>query len=290
MQLSTLERYDAKTANAILAAAALSQQDTPYLSASEGKYDTEVSELISELESQLNLSRDDEAGRKKLRAYLSDKVRTALLGGNSVENVQSRLGQRGDLPISSYRLKLGKEVLKDFHESKKTVEAAINSPDEVQHFVGSGPFSDTLRGVTLVTKWVPSKDGEAHWLLADAQRQGDSLYVQAVLRISPSRLDLSAAESPLDLLRVFVERYGVEFTVEGVQGGHKFVCDLEVPSPPNESTRKLTKPKGFAKYLETGYSVNEVDDTTKEVLRTDQRIVVAYAVDMTTYLAEKPRA
>lgn len=287
----TLSRFDKETASAILAEAILSR-GSAIRSKRATDFASEIDDLLSEVREQLSLKRDDmsKEAAGAIENRLSREIHQIIMGGVDEKEVIGELGSKGQLPLSAYKIKYDSNALKDFRETAKTVKSVISSPDDIQHFIGSGRLNAFVKGSTLLTKWVPSTEGEAHWLLVVSQRDGEDLAVQAVLRVSPTRIVLEEARTPLDMLKAFTEVYGWDFTVLGISGTHRFMVDTEVLGPPDEFKRDLVKHTRIVKYIETGYNMVETDPTTGKVVLEDKRIVLAFSVDMTSYLREKPEA
>lgn len=71
-----------------------------------------------------------------------------------------------------------------------------------------------------------AKPGNDHWLLVQTHRQGLVQQAQSAWRIFPDVVDLADAEKPIDVLKAFVEVFGLELNLGGITG--KFIESIPV--------------------------------------------------------------
>jgi hypothetical protein len=101
--------------------------------------------------------------------------------------------------------------------------------------------------------------------------------------VYPSSVDFPDAKSPLDVLRAFVNVYGVEFKIGDLKSPHRFVFYESFPAPPNKEFNILTVPQHKGT-VET-HCVFRIDHTKKFV-----EMALAYAIDSTRYMeGRQPR-
>src|SRR5690242_13523228 len=109
MNLDALKQFDSKTANGILAAAALAT--APYPGVGEKPhvlqaYERQVDAVLSEIRQRLKISPHDEStgARALLDEALADALRKSIVGDAEVADALSRVGQAGRLPPTMYEV------------------------------------------------------------------------------------------------------------------------------------------------------------------------------------------
>jgi hypothetical protein len=288
--LRTLDKFEPAEANAILAAATLAQDGRPVPSEKVRRYSEEIEDLLSEVRSELKLSPTDNTinARRRISEALSQALSRAILGDTPVRDVQRVLGNRGTLPMGGYKISFRSEF-KSLKENERFVEQAIRSADRIEHLAAAHSEGAGERGVTLAAKRVVPKKGSAHWLLIDSTRQGSSLFVNAAWRVFEQTVELENVDTPTDLLRRFLEVYGLEVEVRGRAKG-RLLQNVQVPV----AAGAMSEGSYFKVHDEevedsfgvfSGSSVElEADDV---VLTHDNVLILGYAIDLRPYRADR---
>jgi hypothetical protein len=275
--LDTLADLDRERATNVLASAARSlsrrtfASDVAELAERPDEDDPIVGAVIQELERTVSRRRDE--GESRYLARLSEKLSGAItayfLRGTDPENVRARAGDKGTLPNSMYRVSLSQHFnaqTKLFAIKKAHVEGAIKHADMVQHLSGQIPLPGT--GVSLFVR-TPRIQGSPYTILARCSRLGASLFVEDVLRIYHDEFDLSELNTPMDMLKIFLQRFGIPITIEGVTGNPIFQKKITVP---NDSEVEIILPgKTFKHKLPDQQAGKEMD------------IILNYAFDQKSY-------
>lgn len=176
--------------------------------------------IIHEMRVALRLKRDDNSptAKAKIYDYLAKEISRAALGNVDIKEIKSRLGQRGDLAPSLYKVEFSPEF-KNEHERKGAtradVELTLRAPDAFEHVHPAGMGIDDDKATSLYVRQFSNsvKPLNTFTLLVSCQRIG---YVQRVGQawlVFHSDVDLSTAKTPSDVLRAFVGKYGLELQV-----------------------------------------------------------------------------
>lgn len=279
MNLATLDRFDVRSANGVLAAAALLTNPVPFDDASSltNEFATQAQELISEIRENLNIARSDNSPRART---LVDKTIAIELRNRTVgallDDALSRAGQSGKLPTSMYVVEQPESFSRRFQPlgvRKGNVEEAVRFPDDYQHLMNDSPLgvieSDVI---SLFVKRVEGTVGGDFWLLVQTHRIGQRQVAQSAWRIYPDEVPLEGARNPLDLLKRFASVFGVPVKARSDSKETMFL-EAEVVPAQNQLEIFVRKvPDFFA-------SVSKVNlnDPTKMLIGT------GYGIDMAKY-------
>lgn len=288
MQLTALKRHDDKTAKAILAAAALAHDSTPFYSEYAERYQSEIRELMAEAETVLHIKPGTEKYDEIMRSFLSKQVETAIMGDSDPAEVRRRLGRQGRLPLSGYAISFTKDFAKESRENEKFIRKAITSATDFQHiFAGSLP--DVGKGMTLIVISQIVRKVE-HWLLIDAIRENDRLLVDRSFRVFPSLVDLQSANEPIEVLRAFVDYYGLPFSLEHMPPA-KMYEQLLFAKSEDKLDVKLPEMKTEFDVTVTGSSFSFTHDVADKlgVPMSGCTVIAAYGIDVAKYRRDRTR-
>lgn len=218
MILDTLKNFDTRTANGVLAAAAL--KCAPYGTLDDAQvvitYGDEASALIQEIRQKLHLGggtlRPDELAQ--VDETLGKLLSQSILSSDGSQEALARAGQAGRLPPGLYKVEQPphfQRLFRQFKLKKRVVEEVVHQPDDFQHLLNNDAVEKDL--VSLFMKRVLPPKAEPHWLLVQTHRSGLIQIAQAAWRVFPSDVDLSGAEKPLDVLKAFVHAFGLNTKV-----------------------------------------------------------------------------
>jgi|GEM_PF-7133251 len=287
MQLETLSRHDPKTAQAILAVAALSQEQVPYQSVNAGRFAKEAQELLAEARQFINLQPGDNP-EEKLREFLSKQVISAIMGDEDSAAIRDRMGREGRLPLSAYKVNFQRNAMKLAHENEKYIKRMIASASDVQHLTADASPIPDQKGMTLIVVPQDVNTAHEHWLLIDAMRMRDTLFVSDAFRVFPEAVDLSGAKTPRDILLALVDVYGFDFTLEGLPPAKIFE---QLTFPKSERDIKYDLGEGDGREISvTGSSFTLTDEAVQRGLpKTTSYIVAAYSFDRKKYLKDRAK-
>lgn len=289
MQLESLRDMDQSTANAILAATALVQAGSPYPSPAVEKYSEQIENVLQEIRGQVNAHSGEEEEIRAVRKILSDLVLKAVMADTDIASVTDQLGMRGELPISSYKVVFEKGLLRKTKENENFIRRAIASCRDVQHIVPDGLPKDLgVKGVSLLAIAQETKRGVPHWILVDAMRAKDRLSVSNIFRVFPDAVDLRQASTPLDMLKAFAERYGVEFQLEGGLAA-KFHGQHSFPKSESDLNIEFVLEGDKSEVAVSGTTLKELDEELEIVLSTTCHVILAYSYNWDLYLKDRRR-
>jgi hypothetical protein len=221
MNLDTLQQLDHKTAQGVLAAAALSTAPNPGVAEAPQllqRYTKQANDVLSEIRLRLRISPADDsiAARAAIDNVLANALQGLMLNPANVSSVLNRVGQSGRLAPVLYEVVQSKHFSNLFYTlgvSSNHVEDAVKHPDDHQHLMTEG-VQENGKTLSLFMKQIISRDERnSHWLLVQTNRIGIQQHVQAAWRIYPSDVDLSQASVPIDALKAFVDVFGCPISV-----------------------------------------------------------------------------
>jgi hypothetical protein len=243
--------------------------------------------LIQEIRVSLRLKRDDKSPQAmaKIYEYLAHEIERAALMGVDISEVKTRLGERGDLAPSLYKIEFT-DTFRNLSETrgieKRDVEQALRAPDFVQHLRPELLGIATAKLTSLYLKEFKNSQhpSNTYSLLVFCHRSGYVQKVGEAWRIFPSDVDTSTAKSPLDVLKAFVNKYGLEIEV-GDRKGLFFWHEHVARSQGSNSETNLIR---FNKIdptidMSTTFEVGKLDSTGIEIF-------YAFSINHTAYDAD----
>ena len=287
MPLDVLQRFDADTTNAILAAAALATAPNAGIDDSANnlirEYQTEINAVLEEIRKKLNIRTGDRSptANTSVDIFLGRALEESVLAGGRIDDALKRVAQAGRLNPAAYRVIQPETFKQQFYPlsiSKPQVEDAIHRPDDLEHLMTDNSVDDEHDIFSLFMKRAGGKGHEPNWLLVQCVRHGIDQVTQAAWRIFPTDVDLSTAQQPLDVLKAFVEKFGVEIAVEGHLG--KFIDQTQVRKLASEETVTFNL-ASHQKERDHSYFWSTSHRQTKDP--TIVNVGISYCIDMTVY-------
>lgn len=282
--LPSLSGQSAKEVEGILANLTLEMLPNPGISEGENSGLTPDlrNQLIHEIRVRLRLKRDDNSPQAMSRIYdyLAKEIGRVALAGVDIKDVKNRLGQRGDLATSLYKIEFT-QAFKDLHEKRgverRDVERTLQNPDSVEHLRPDLLGIDANKAKSIYLKEFKNIQHplNTYSLLVFCNRDG---YVQRVSHawlFFHSDVDLSKVGTPVDVLKALVDKYGLEIMVGQKRG--RFFWYEHVPVSTQNKTNFLEVAKlepgiNFAVVLEVGSVINNI-----------LQIICAFAINDTAY-------
>jgi hypothetical protein len=222
MSLNFLSKYDDRTAEGILAAAALStgyfatDLDQPAILK---RFSHEAKDVIDEVRSKLRIDRADRssAAAAAIDKFLAREISDRVLPAGAAQEALDRAGQAGRVPPALYAVLKTKPFLDVFVPlgiRPPHVDDAVKNPDDFQHLLTQRQAKTEKDTLSLFMKSVISANKLPHWLLVQTVRHGLVQNVQCAWRIFPDAVDLSEANVPLDVLKAFVYKFGIPVNLD----------------------------------------------------------------------------
>lgn len=228
--LNCLREYDRETAGKILTVVALSRQPDPGIEGAANS-DLELNEehrrVLQEIYDKTRTRIDDPS--PKAHAVVDEFIARLLSSYLVLDHAGAieRAGNAGRLSPAMYDVVLPKSFIDRFSKlgvDRSAARDAIRNPDEYQHL--STDVVGNSKNFSLFLK-IRGTTNSRYWLMLVAQRDGAKMVALHGWRIYPEIADTSEAKEPLDLLRVFCEKFGFNVTVLGET--KKFIYRTLIP-------------------------------------------------------------
>jgi hypothetical protein len=219
--LPSLKNQSAEEVQGILASLTLDMLPNPGISGVPSDLTADVRDrLIQEIRISLGLKRGDNSpeAMSRIYDYLAREMGHAALANVDIKEVKTRLGDKGELAPPLYKI-----VFTDSFKNGSTrrgvderiVELTLQSPDNVEHLRPELLGLTSRRATSLYLKQFINNTSSfnSYSLLVFCTRVG---YVQEVgnaWQIFHSDVDLSKAQTPLDVLKALIGRYGFEIQI-----------------------------------------------------------------------------
>jgi hypothetical protein len=256
------------------------------------EYEAEIGLIMAELKSVLKIKEDDNspAAQVRISSEISKELSEAILSRVDRQKVRSDIGNRALLPMSGYKVRFqpdGYVYSRDGKFSRQRtvvtnqafIEKICTHPDLVQHFPHIVASHDG--GLTLLASFFKGRGRNKRdsWVIVHAARGGDTLLVQAAWQLFPHLISDYKFETPLDIFRLFTDRYGVDFSVGALFSG-SLIVGLTVPMT-EEAYRLYGRDKSNFTNRNVQYnhtSISILANGTSSIL-----IEIGYATDMDLY-------
>jgi hypothetical protein len=280
MSLVALQKLDRRTAEGVLAAAALG---TAPISGVVGvpqllsRYSKQADDVLSEIRARLRIPPNDDSAQAhaEIDKFLSDALQGLILNADNRSDALKRVGQSGRLPPALYRVIQSQEFKTLFVNtlgmSSNHIDDAVRRPDDHQHLMPEG-LPENARTLSLFLKKVTSGDArKSHWLLVNTNRAGLDQIVLSAWRIYPADVDLSGASQPIDVLRAFAEVFGYTISV-----GDKKALFVDAQQFPPDAQVKIDWTGASTEHF-VSFS------QTRDVATNLYMIGLAYCIDIAKY-------
>lgn len=249
-----------------------------------------IDSVVNEIKHRLNLpagelSRDSQT---KIFDFLSKEISNIALSDTNISKVKERLGDKGELSLEQYKIEFfyqfeGFEIL---GQKKSNVIDVVRNPDKYTH-LKSGYFKGTKMGFTLSTKLItPKKEQDKFFQIVFSIRDGMTLHISGAIRAYVSDLDLRQVNTPLDIIKAFVNVYGLTFQLGNLR--EKFaqneIIEIEMDEDDFMLTRhmKILDGQKGDFYLPVGfYFDSDLIGTNGKKLH---KIVLAFAINLNKYI------
>lgn len=287
--LATLKGLDEERAADVLVAA------TDFLAPAEGldlaPSDTDAvapelrASVLDEVRRMLRLRRGDDSveARGRMLSRLNDELADQMLRPFGAEEVRSRAGLMGHLPVEMYEMRLSRvfrENQRLFGVKRHHIEEALREPGGVDHLAAKSVEPSLSHPLSSLFAKRMGDVEDPFVLLVEARRRGHILEVDSAWRVYLSDVDTTDARRPLDILRDFLRVYGLPFNAGPIHGA-TLLQNITVATP----ARKLvfhagadTFPGGTARPFRLSFLIGSNPNETE--------IYLAYAIDTGQYTAD----
>lgn len=177
-----------------------------------------VDEIISEIRERLHIRPNDNSSRaqREIYEFLSNEISRIALGSADERNIRDRLANKQGLRPSQYQIVFDDSFL--INEAlgirKRNVLEAVSYPDDETQIPAK---THSKVAVTISSKGVLlNQPKNAFTLLVVSVNKGSIRKPLATFRVYREEVG-SQTNTPMDLLDVFVSRYGLRFELGGSQ-------------------------------------------------------------------------
>jgi hypothetical protein len=283
--LQTLKNYNNREAALILAG--LSRQLLPdellEPTLDEAPINSETHQrVLAEVYRKLRLTAEDKSEESQARVinYIGKEMSRVALAGSDLHAVENRVGQQGNLRPEAYKVILTSRDEEYFYKyglHRGQIKATVNEADDFQHLL-PGLFGPVDNNVSLFVKIYPNGD-DPFTILVQAERAGATVKVQHAFKVYDSDVNLDYVREPLDLLLVFVEKYGFQVTVGDESG--KFVMYKSIPHDVRKQGNDFFHAHTGSADFRSGFHVMST--------RNSVEVAVGYVINETAYLSDLKR-
>jgi hypothetical protein len=202
-----------------------------------------IDDLLAEIRRIAKLRTADDSARARtvILSYLSKAMADQTLDNARVNEIKARLGQRGELPATLYRLQF-RDSLRGAEKrgiKRSHIEDVVYARDSmVEHLLPDQIQVGGYPAVSIYGKtYGETRSRDRFTLLVLTNRANDVQVFDAAWRVYHSDVDVSKVSSLLDLLRAFVGAYGLDISLSDLPREIHLLQD--VPDRPSPKPTKL---------------------------------------------------
>jgi hypothetical protein len=249
--LPSLRRLSAKEVEGILSSLALDLSPDPGISAPTKRLNPDLRErLLGEIRVSLRLKKADNSPKSisKIHGYLAEEIQRVALSNVNINDVKTRLGRRGDLVPALYKLEFA-DSFQQLDEprgiQRSQVENCLRNPDGVEH-LSPADLDETEDNASVYIKTFNNRvrPENSYTLLVFCKRVGYLQKIHHAWHVFHSDLDLSNARSALDILKIFIDRYGIALTISEEHNKLFFYTRIPLETAEETETKPIRLQKG----------------------------------------------
>lgn len=286
--LQSLRNMDSQQAEYLLADLSLSLMpsiETGMLPEDDSENEELKQLVLKEIRQKLKLRPGDSSQESlaKIYEFLSNAISELSLEGEDVTGLKNDVGQDGLLRSDLYQIQIAKDVKANFSQFVRPshIEDAVHRPSLVAHLLPEhfGIIAQE-KAISLYFKiHEAQKQQDVFSLLVIAERKGATLLITNAWRVYQSDIgvDFYKVKSPLEVLRAFIDKYGLEFEVGSQKT--KFILYQKIDLPSADAEHDILK-------FEGQYQNREI--ATAFMIRISKdppyvEIALAYIIDLSLY-------
>ncbi len=239
-------------------------------------------DILIEVRRRLRINLEDQSDRAKamILGFLADEVGNYVSTPISSNTIKSRLGDQGFLRADQYEIKFGDTFQNVFIRlglTRAEARDVITHPDQVQHHTPPDAFNPDKDGeLSIYCKtYTNTEPDKTYTVLINGRRQGYVIAFMSGWLVYHSDVDISSAQTPLEMLEAFAKTYGITFSV-GKSLPNKFFYYESIPIIPQSHTQILGFPSNLKNLL--GELVTRVSSLGFVEVRS------AYVIDVSKYV------
>jgi hypothetical protein len=281
--LNVLKSYDTTTAEGLLARTSFYLEENPVLSTL-GKLENEDflrSDIIKEICA--NLKIDSAADNKQMILdYIDTELEKSMMLDEDVEkDILIKLSNEARLPTDLYNIKIlnnMKKIYQNVNVELARLKETIRTPDMVCNFNDNSGY-DIQKDISIFVKIYKDKYSfNDFYLIVIGRRQGLDFIIDQAWRLYNDFVLNRAFDNALDLLKIFVNEFGVEVEFQGTTS--KFFLSVIAESEKEFEMKidkdKLVKNKGKQSFFTTFYFAENISQN-------DKKYSLFFAIDLNKY-------
>lgn len=250
-----------------------------------------VKAVLAEIRNYLRVPESDRSIQTQSRifAFLSQEISRAALANANMSSLKARLGNKGALHPSQYEVRFTDyfDRCEALGTRKSHVIEAVTKPDKVMNPRPKYLSEDNDPRVTVSIRFVGSKKVEDRFsLIVTSSRDGQCQTVGAAFRAYLSDVDLTNINEPLDMVRSFVNTYGLTFRLGNKVSKFMHNEIISSDSPLSRERLKniemLDKPKEDLVWPVFAFNITQVRGTDNEILT---EVILGFVLNVSKYVA-----
>ncbi len=251
-------------------------------------YDVELSDLHRRvIQEARTVVPHGETDDRQVARRLGEELSALILPPWAEEAVKERLGHKGSLPLTQYEVgfdsQFGAEDGGFYGVTMWEAELAFRHPTRSDFLFFSPDFEPATSGfqsVAVIVARAPEAKAP-HALLLVATTRGSSVTIHDAWRVFPD--EVRPTDVPLELLRRFLDRYGLEFIIGLGSKPRLLHWRDEVPlAPGTEFSVKLAKTVPEPPFAAVAF-------TERDRKLASMKVFLAFMVDTQRYYASMAR-
>jgi hypothetical protein len=214
--LKTLSNIDKSKAQSVLSEITKKFTPSPFDMEDESTsslYKEALAEIFDVLN--INSSSISEKNKQQILSLLLDEMKLIFLDDEDAKRAKNRLGERGELASSQYRIVFPGETVKLLKEKgirKADVLKVIKNSDDCIHLLKGERSVTNKEPISLYVKKHRQGANKGH-LLVETIRENDILKVSSAWIVFIDDIGLPEDDDVLSLLKKFVDFYGIPLNV-----------------------------------------------------------------------------
>lgn len=192
----------------------------------------ETKALFEEIIKRLGIEETAETpeAQARLFEFVTNELVNAATDTAHLREARERIGQKGWLRPGLYEVKFAQSFTHSttFGVRRTHVEQALHNPDAIEHLYPERKGLVEVAPLSLFVKRIDlEKSKDPFFLLAIATRRGFVLTVDMAWRVYSADVAVEPGTTPLEMLRSFVEKYGLLQRIAGKEA--RFFDYMAIP-------------------------------------------------------------
>ncbi|MCX5890871.1 MAG: hypothetical protein NTY36_15705 [Deltaproteobacteria bacterium] len=222
--------------------------------------------FLEELYAKLRLEPDDNSVKSRAIIYdfISRTLSKIALKNSDINKIKDSIGDKGLLRNDSYKIVITpytKKCIESLGLRAKYIEDAIFRPDIESHFQPGLPGITGNKSVSIYLKTPTSqKSAEIYSILVLSNRTGSTQNVVDAWPIYHSDVEIFNCQSALEVLKVFIDKYGIKFEFASKKTKFIFYDKISLSKDELDDLLKHKRDiRGILRYDRDNYKYSRMD-------------------------------